>query len=213
MIEPAIAYYHAYLVGDWRALVHEQIALLRRHVPVSELVCFAVAPDPHTPKDFRLLVDDLWAAPVRYHFQSQGNEVDGINALRAYVEWTENEAAVLFFHTKGITKPGDQKIQDWRHLMEYFTIERYQRALETLDLGFDVVGCNFLSREAPIANHFSGNFWWARLSHLRRLPQIGSNTDKNLSESWVTSHGGTFGSLHESGIDHYLEAYPRSRYA
>ena len=71
--------------------------------------------------------------------------------------------------------------------------------------------------------HFSGNFWWARSSYVRRLDplrsflrDVGRQThDRRLGcELWSGSHPEVRAMcLHHSGVNHYHELYPRSRYA
>ena len=215
MIIPRLAFYHAFLIGSWEDLVREQIDLLFQRGPAIELNAYVVAPDPHDAKRFDDLMGAHWPSRVPTKVAWAGNECDGIEYLRYNLRYQAvshpEQAGVLFFHTKGITKPGDVNVQDWRHLMEYFLIDRWQEALLSL-AGLDAVGVNYRSLEPGIPDHFSGNFWWSTVAHLRTLPPPANMTDKNTAESWVSSSG-NMGSLHESGVNHYRERYPRAIYA
>jgi GR25 family glycosyltransferase involved in LPS biosynthesis len=119
-------------------------------------------------------------------------------------------AKVLYLHTKGASYDGGAaRLGDWRRYMLHFLVERFPRCLEALERS-DVAGCDLLERPRP---HFSGNFWWANARYLSRLPPV-PVADRHEAEWWVLG-GSPAGvtSLHQSGVDHYREAYPRTAYA
>ena len=124
---------------------------------------------------------------------------------------TEHRATdVLYVHTKGASYDETfAVIEDWRELMSYFLVERAEQA-QALLAEHDVVGCNL--EDLPF-RHFAGNFWWARGEHLALLaPPAGD--DRHASEWWVCSNPtARLVSMHDSGINHYHERYPRDRYA
>lgn len=143
---------------------------------------------------------------------------------------------VLYFHTKGVSHPGDKKNRDWREMMEYFVIDEWEKAHDRLDEN-DVVGCN-LSKDGKNPVHFSGNFWWARGSYLlKNKSRLGKEVYRFEDgyyrkikagedvypleelrtfpsvEFWIASYPeAILSSLHNSGINHYLEEYDQSKY-
>ena len=73
---------------------------------------------------------------------------------------------VYYVHTKGVSYPSyDQYSRYFRQLMLDEVVTNHERCLAELTVA-DAVGT--LWRES----HYSGNFWWARSSHIRRLPDI-----------------------------------------
>ena len=75
------------------------------------------------------------------------------------------EDKILYFHTKGITKPTNHNVYDWRTYMEFFLMSRHQECLQLLD-HYDTVGVNVANVPAL---HYSGNFWWCRGDYFLKL--------------------------------------------
>jgi Methyltransferase domain len=73
---------------------------------------------------------------------------------------------VYYLHTKGVTRsPFDQYARYWRLLMLDEVVTNHERCISELESA-DTVGTNWRW------NHYSGNFWWARASHINLLPEI-----------------------------------------
>ena len=95
-------------------------------------------------------------------------------------------------------------------MMLYFLVEKYDQCTNKMDTGVDTVGCNY--SENP-CKHYPGNFWWAKSSYIRTLNFLSEDVpDKMAPEFWVLQNNPNKYTIHSSGIDHYLELYPRTRY-
>jgi hypothetical protein len=143
----------------------------------------------------------------------------------------QDDLTILYLHTKGVTKPNNRYILDWTELLTYFNIDRWNDALIELEKN-DVVGVNLSGNpndinehpstwgygKAPL--HFSGNFWWSKSSHIKRLinpydfpPDDNWVEWRVLCEMWICSYQqGNFKSLWNSNINHYKELYPKDKY-
>jgi len=114
----------------------------------------------------------------------------------------------VYLHLKGLTHPGDKNVDDWRELLEYFTIDCWERMVDYLARGADAVGVNL---EPEPFLHFAGNFFWIKGSAVKRLEPIapGSNT-----EAWIGTAPRqlVLESVHNSGVNHYHERYQPERY-
>lgn len=76
------------------------------------------------------------------------------------------DGPVYYLHTKGVSySPVNQYSRYWRRLMLDWIVTNHERCLADLSK-VDTVGVNWSG------DHYSGNFWWARSSHIRRLPHI-----------------------------------------
>ena len=115
----------------------------------------------------------------------------------------------MYLHTKGVRFNGNHKgVKDWVDLMKYFLITNYKCCLYALRK-HDVVGVNYRTDPMP---HFSGNFWWSKGSHIKKLLPL-ENDGKYLSpEMWICGTHGKYFCLHESGVNHYEEEYPLCKY-
>jgi hypothetical protein len=83
-------------------------------------------------------------------------------------------------------------------------------------------GVNFSGKPRP---HFAGNFWWARCEHIVQLPEPTLNC-WTCGEMWVHDIVGeaqgkgqtdaeafpSYLNLHSSGVDHYTERFPDSKW-
>jgi hypothetical protein len=203
---PVLVYYHAYLTSSWRELVTEQLERLRRAEIPAPFASLAIGAEPARIA-YRELVDSILKVAWHLDQLETGNQCHSINHLRAMVDQV-GDGAVLYFHTKGITHP-DKCSRDWRRLMEYFCLDRWQDALAALDRGADAVGCDY--SETVLGPHFSGTFWWAATRHLHRLPQIPQD-NPFAAEAWIGRDQAKLVSLHQSGLDHYQSLYPEERY-
>jgi hypothetical protein len=127
-----------------------------------------------------------------------------------------------YIHTKGVSGHGNKDaIRDWRLVMEYFVIDRFEDCIRVLD-SCDACGVN--RRTSP--PHFSGNFWWANSSHLKKLPLIRPNDERVINERiklmgaekkrryaelWVGLNNARLVGLHSCKV-YYESRYPESKY-
>lgn len=120
-----------------------------------------------------------------------------------------NDGYTLYLHSKGVSYPHLQPVQDWVDYMEYFLIEKYRDCLDSLRKSSDVIGVNYLEKPKK---HFSGNFWWAKNSYIRTLSDEQLET-RHGCEMWICSKNGVFKSLHQSNVNHYHTEYKKDKYA
>lgn len=161
-------------------------------------------------------------------------EYPTLNQLKHDVDNSDEEFYVCYFHLKGLSRLGDERVQQWRDYMQYWCIERWQDNVDKLNEGMDTVGANFI--ESPWG-HYSGNFWWARASYLRKLDPLihpdnlpwgqpskyinatldGGNF-RYEHEAWIGSKNPVWAELHASPGKqtpgwHFENLYPRELYA
>lgn len=200
-------FYHVYQVANWRQLFDEQIGLLVSSglAQSAELVHVGIngndLPEIQYP-NFRCVLNPL----------PHGEETPTLLDLKQFC--AENEdAQVLYMHTKGITQPM-QSTHDWRKMMEYFCVERWVDCIEKLQI-HDAVGCLYMDEcYYGFFPHFSGNFWWANASYINRLDH--SYLDGGLRQNrefWIGTGNGSLFSFHTTGLNHYAYEYPRALYA
>jgi len=140
---------------------------------------------------------------------STASEAETLSLLWNYCY--ENNCNVLYLHSKGVTKPNHKNIQDWKNLMEYFLIEKFQLCIDSLQK-HDVCGVNYL----PGRPHYSGNFWWATSSHIKKLKKLKTEmVDRLYCEYWLFDITDKIErkEIYNTGIDHYKNSYPRDKYA
>lgn len=155
-------------------------------------------------------------------------EIPTLDKLKNYCDQLETEHYVLYLHTKGVSWIGKEPtytyIQDWRNLMLYFTVERWQDCVTNLDQGFDTAGVNWNTEYQ--FHHYSGNFWWASSKYIKKLPkfvrprEIGFNSQFSFghndcrldAEFWLGIKNPNYSCLHYSNVNHYHQRYLDSNY-
>jgi len=141
------------------------------------------------------------------------------------------DSNILYLHTKGVTKPNVQQIVDWTNLMSYFNINKWQDRLKELE-EYDCTGVNFFGNPEDIKldpstwgygkapQHYSGNFWWSKSSHIKKLPNPISwmptedySKWRMLCEMWLCQlPNGKYYNAYSSEVDHYQNLYPEYLY-
>ena len=167
-------------------------------------------------------------------------EYPSLMLIKDLADAATEEEYILYFHLKGITHRNHQGIHDWRRYMEYWHIDRWKDCVEKLDQGFETCGTNyihgpFLGVDLKTRNwpHYSGGFWWARTSYIKRLKRLphpdsyvmgseseltGYTIDKNTyrfdHEAWIASGRPNWSEIHKSpGGNHDNEgSYPGWHY-
>ena len=140
---------------------------------------------------------------------------------------------VLYFHSRGVTH-AEPPAHDWTKMMEYFMIEHW-RVPDFLirNRHVQTAGCElfFWPHSPRPVWHYSGNFWWASLGHIAKLPDPndyarsvgGPHTRYACGEFWLLarmSDPKQHVILHYTGpspggqgmIHSYVDRYPRPMY-
>lgn len=152
--------YHVYPVNHWREITAQVLGF--SGVFDRAIVSVAAAP---SSKEAVTLVAGLARCPV---------ELRGIDAgLREPGSWNEHflpevlsrpSDTYFYCHSKGVTRPGNPFVGQWRDKMVYFLLERYADyvAPRLPDHGF--VGIERKpGRPGPGCRcswYYAGNFWW-----------------------------------------------------
>lgn len=191
-------FYHVYQFGNWQQTYQDQMHKIFSSGlnQASQKINICVVGGlnlPFAPEN----------AVVR-HFVENNNEADTLRVLHSECVGSK----ILYIHTKGVTK-NSSNCNFWRLYMEYFLIENWKYSINFLKQ-HDCVGVNW--KEKPI-KHFSGNMWWSNLSYLKKLdPNKISNQNRMSCEFWIGLGNPKYKCLHNSGVDHYRQAYPPNKY-
>lgn len=183
----------------------------------SEIV-FSVNGDDIAFKDY---VGDAIKGRVIYLADSTYTrefEFPTINILKQDSETSDIKS--LYVMSKSATTPFTQQQMDHIDVMSWFNIHKYKECLEHLD-EYDAVGVDY--HDFPY-KHFSGNFFWTKSSHARKLPFLywsperetaPLGEERHAAEAWVCKIDGKYKSLHDTGIpvfERHIHEYPSSKY-
>jgi hypothetical protein len=121
------------------------------------------------------------------------------------------DSYILYLHTKGNSYDSErQSINDWTDMMLYFLVENHKTCINKMYEQYDTVGCNYSEVHH---NHYSGNFWWAKSSYIKTLNLLSEDEPSKMApEFWLLQNKPNIYTIYSSGVDHYWNLYPRSRY-
>ena len=159
--------YYVCCRGAYRSIIQEQLASIQKSgllEKTTELLCFIC--------DFKMDVMMLFRpfkTKVKFITTKENlYERFALQNFRHYIHNKKQPYYIYYFHTKGVSHPIEEtQFHQRRRNLDYFILEKHDLCLRFLNNGYDVVG-TALSLYPSL--HFSGNFWWAKSSHLDRLP-------------------------------------------
>ncbi len=202
-----IIFIHICCIENWEDIFTEQIYSIKKsglyNVTYKIMLCILgdikhINNPIFTDKKFNIIYID-----TRLYLY----ELLTINSIKSYCERMndEKDLYILYIHTKGVRKAGDDNIiKSWRNMMEYFLINCYKECLDGLEnLMFDTIGNNIINEKCTTdkyANvnlehtyHYSGNFWWSKKSYIDKLNYIDLNLSltaeltRYKAENWILS--------------------------
>ena len=92
-----------------------------------------------------------------------------LNFLKEYCDNSSEDFNLLYFHLKGVN--GNPYARDWRRFMEYWNIDHWRDCVARLEEGYETVGVNH-AIGTDYWEHYSGNFWWAKSSYIKKLDRL-----------------------------------------
>ncbi len=219
-----ILFYNVYMVNHWRELSQDLLA----DVPYDDIVV-------HCSFDLRYI---FWV-PYALFFFKRHPKVRSVIFSRNHAQVAESRGLIKFLkhvdlstyglftyiHSKGVTKPGNEKTADWRNLMKYFVLQRHDLTEKSFASGYKLYGVN-LSRYEPSLGERKHAYQFSDFWYRGTFVSVNLNLLLNKIEETpvdVSYYGveGFWGKLcqyeeaycaHESGVSHYEAAYPPSKY-
>jgi hypothetical protein len=170
--------------------------------------------------DLGILIDDdvfnNEKIKIIYIGKSEEYERPTLLHMRMQSEIDHEKTRYCYLHTKGLRhfgKPQELNVIDWINLMLYWNVELWKYAIRKL-ARYDTYGCDYTKSIKNTGEHYSGNFWWARASHIKKL-SVNIAANYTAPETWILTEKGKIYNAHNSGLagmGHYHHRYPRSRY-
>lgn len=194
-----IIFHHSYLVNNWLDILSEQLEILKeselyKNSKHLHFCCFSEL--EQNIFDFIKIIkefdsDNKCTIIIQPY---NDNERLTLTYMQTICKNLSDEK-VLYFHTKGVTshlrygENGDKNIRSWRKIMEYYLIENWRNCHLLVD-DHDVVGVFYGSwylTTGQVVNYFSGNFWWSKVSHINKTPDMKGRDSWLGCESLITS--------------------------
>jgi len=173
-----IIFYHICGIGNWRNIVIEQLELLEK-IPYDQIRIGFLGDkkliEPFlTDKIILVANEGEWEYPT-------------LNKLIEYCNINDDHY-ICYIHSKGVMSGAN----NWRQLMNYWIIERWEDNIRYLKEGYDTCGI------LKLKNHYRGNFWWCNSKFIRGRKPITNYNDRLWAEFWLLSKKGKFKSLYQN---------------
>lgn len=179
------------------------------------------------------LLDVALPKGSKVHINKNDYEFDTIHLL--WEECQQEDMNVCYLHTKGVSWKGWVTVEDWRKYMSHFVIDRWEDRVNNLK-EYDCTGVNLHGTHenyktppetwgpsgifgAPL--HYSGNFWWSKSSHIRKISDIykwhhfdGNHKKwKMLCEMWLCQpEDSKYHCAWTTDLNHYKSRYTEDKY-
>lgn len=209
-------FYHICLTNNWQDVVKDQIDKLvtSKLFTLTDKLYVVVAGSGEISLDCLNKCDDFLVVKryedvLCYEFPVLGMMWEEANRRDFYCWYIHTKGVGIdrnnigFYHGSTDYDYLQECVQDWRHYMEFFTIDKFDFCIRALSKGCDACGVNLREEPNP---HFSGNFWWSKSSYIRKLPSIQQidTEDRWQAEFWVGMAKGELKSLYNNQAG-YLE--------
>lgn len=206
MNKPILVYYHTYLVGNFKLLIHEQLLKLFSSGLYDNCQNIYVGISSHDDNNTQWFLELIKNYNKIIPIIHQENHAEKSTLRLLMKNAKKDDYYFYYFMTKNVvTNTGvksntthDQIIKNelWRVSMEYNTINKWRDCISLLDSGYDAVGCNFRKdTHVGFHPHFSGNFWWTTSKHINTLnedylynPNLLGPQNELLAEFWIGSN-------------------------
>lgn len=197
-------YFHVGTIGEYQQIFNEIYSEIKESGLLDEVESLTIG----VVGSGELEIENNDKIKVHTNPNLELGEFFTLDLLKSFSNSATENYKILYLHTKGVTTPNNPCIVDWRNYMTYFNVNQYKNCFDTLE-EYDSCGVDLV--EEP-AIHYSGTFWWANSSYIKKLPTILQimfpSTPPILSirhncEFWIGMGNGKLKSLWDSNIDVY----------
>jgi hypothetical protein len=208
-------YYHIYGIDGVESIIDEQLSLIKTYFDFTYILNIGIS----------IGEDDVSTSKILEKFTKPNYKIRDVNAYGN--EWTtldliekdkekfSDSDYIFYIHTKGASKQNSESIVSWRHLMNYFNIEKVKNVFKLFEeTEFNTYGVHYItSNNRP---HYSGNFWWMRSDYAKTINV--KNVDKSnryMAELGYLRNGVNWKpySAFDPNLNLYLTEIKREQYA
>jgi hypothetical protein len=206
-------YYHIYAIDGVESIIDEQLSLIKKHFDFPYILNVGISIADEN-KSISNILDILDKSKIR-DVRAKGHEFVTLDLIQKDREKFGDSDYILYIHTKGASKQNLENIVSWRHLMNYFNIEKYKNIFKIFEkTDYNTYGV--LLGSAGELKLYSGNFWWAKASYLKTIKMDGVRKSRINAEIRYIQNGidwKPYSSYNREGENHYSILFKREEYA
>jgi hypothetical protein len=214
-------YYHIYAIDGVESIIDEQISLIQKHFDFAYKLNIGISiANENIPS--KPILDKIYGYNKPNYkirdIRCRGNEFTTLDLiLEDSIKFGDSDY-ILYIHTKGASKqltPNYDNIKSWRHLMNYFNIEKVKSVFNIFEkTEFNTYGV--LYGDLGRWKLYSGNFWWMKGSYAKTIDSL--YTKKQIrfyAETEFVSMGkdwNPYSAYNRTGENHYNIEFKREEY-
>jgi hypothetical protein len=204
-------YYHIYAIDGVEEIIDEQLFLIKKHFDFPYILNVGISiADDNTSIDY--IINKF--EKIR-DVRAKGNEFVTLDVLEKDKEKFGDSDYILYLHTKGASKQNLENVVSWRHLMNYFNIEKVKNIFKIFEkTDYNTYGV--LLGKAGKWKLYSGNFWWVKAPYLKTIKMEGVKKNRFNAEVDYIQNGidwKPYSSYNREGENHYSILFKREEYA
>lgn len=196
-----VVFYHLFLENDWKKILIEQVDKLIKHEldKYSNIKICGVYNHfkEENEKDLKSILNKLNNYEIiLYGINDSSGEGQTIKKIKEYCDNLEKNQKILYFHSKGISQQfsvREKPCDEWRRMMEYFLIEKWQECVKKLEDCYDCCGINYqphsgrINGQNQLVKIFNGNFFWVNSDYVKKIDKNFLFESRYSAENWVLS--------------------------
>jgi hypothetical protein len=204
-------YYHIYAIDGVESIIDEQLNLIKKHFDFPYILNVGISiADDNTSIDY--IINKF--EKIR-DVRSKGNEFVTLDLIEKDKEKFGDSDYILYIHSKGASKQNLENVVSWRHLMNYFNIEKVKNIFKIFEkTDYNTYGV--LLGSAGKWKLYSGNFWWVKSSYVKTIKMDGVKKNRFNAEVDYIQNGvdwKPYSSYNREGENHYSILFKREEYA
>lgn len=196
-------FYHIFIETNWYDIVQEQLERLHNSgllktskLKIGVVYGYGINKESNVEK-LESILENFYNYEIMF-VEPNGccGESSTLKKLSELCENTDENLNILYLHTKGITQHQTEReipVREWRKMMEYFLVDKWEDCVTKLNEGFDCCGINYQNHAANIKNEtkliqiFNGNFFWVNSKYVKTLDDTILFEHRYSAENWILS--------------------------
>jgi len=194
-------YYHIFLAENWYEIMNEQLnSLLESGLLSQSILRIGALFEMHNQGEitkFNELISGYKNIEVLFiDVNVNVGESATLDKLKSFCDESLDNFKILYLHGKGVSQynsPRQNPVRQWRKMMEYYLVDRWQECISKLDEGYDCCGINYQFHAGNIKGSvqgiyiFNGNFWWTNSNYIKTLDRSILFEHRYSAENWILS--------------------------
>ena len=204
-------YYHIYAIDGVETIIDEQLNLIKSQFDFPYVLSVGIS----IGQDNKCITDILSKFDNVRDVRANASEFVTLDLIEKDKDKFGDSDYILYLHTKGASKQDNKNVITWRHLMNYFNIEKVKNVFKLFEkTDFNTYGV--LLGRAGKWTIYSGNFWWMRGDYAKTIKIENTKENRFNAEVDYIQSGidwKPYSPYNKEGENHYLIEFKREEYA